>query len=349
MDRTKLIDALHQQAQGDAMKLLRVAELALTAYDDARAQLLCAEMLAVAPPGSPALRFADPVLAKTVPSWHFTMMQDERRNQAYDAALRRAITPQSRVLEIGTGAGLLAMMAARAGAREVITCEVNPVVAATAREIIALNGFADRIRVIGKHSSKVTLDDLGGLADILVSEIVDSSLLGEGVLGAHEAAMRDLVKPGASVIPGGGAIRVALFEAPKLDRESLGTIAGFDVTPFNRVRRRGRAGEAGRDSDVQRSPARDLFRFDFAATAHPHAAETRVELVASGGRVNAIARWIALDLDDATRYENMPGAGPKSCWPVILYPLPESIETEPGQRIVVHGHHRRTSVSLWTD
>ena len=44
---------------------------------------------------------------------------------AYDAALRRAIRPGCRVLEIGTGSGLLAMMAARAGAAQVVTCERN--------------------------------------------------------------------------------------------------------------------------------------------------------------------------------------------------------------------------------
>ncbi|PTS84197.1 hypothetical protein DBR17_08195, partial [Sphingomonas sp. HMWF008] len=226
MDQKRLIDAMHQQAKGDPMKLLRVAELALTAQDDARLSALCAEMLAAAPAGSPALNFADAVVGKAVPSWHFTMMRDARRNRAYDAALRRAVKPQSRVLEIGTGAGLLAMMAARAGAREVITCEVNPVIAAAAREVIALNGFADRIRVIGKHSSDLTLADIGGRADILVSEIVDSSLLGEGVLGAHEAAMRDLVKPGGVVIPGSGAIRVGLIDSPKLEQETLGIIDG---------------------------------------------------------------------------------------------------------------------------
>ena len=349
MDQKRLIDAMHQQANGDPMKLLRVAELALAAQDDARLRALCAEMLAAAPAGSPALNFADAVLGKAVPSWHFTMMRDARRNRAYDAALRRAVTPQSRVLEIGTGAGLLAMMAARAGAREVITCEVNPVIAAAAREVIALNGYADQIRVIGKHSSDLTLADIGGRADILVSEIVDSSLLGEGVLGAHEAAMRDLVKPGGVVIPGSGAIRVALIDSPKLERETLGIIDGFDVRPFNRVRRRGRGGQAGRASDVQRSAAIDLFRFDFASTTKAPPAETTVECVASGGRINAIARWIALDLDDATRYENAPGAGPKSCWPVILYHLAEPIESEPGQRIVVHGRHNRTSVTLWTE
>ena len=48
--------------------------------------------------------------------WHFRMMNDTARSRAYDAAIRRAAQTDHAVLEIGTGSGLLSMMAARAGA-----------------------------------------------------------------------------------------------------------------------------------------------------------------------------------------------------------------------------------------
>ena len=58
-------------------------------------------------------------------AYHFPMIADEGRNQAFDLALTQAVahfkgahggTPP-RVLDIGSGSGLLAMMAARAGWR----------------------------------------------------------------------------------------------------------------------------------------------------------------------------------------------------------------------------------------
>src|SRR6266567_942463 len=87
-----------------------------------------------------------------VPAWHFAMMDDKPRNTAYRAAIARAV-PGKRVLEIGTGAGLLAMMAARAGASTVTTCERVGLIADRARDIVALNGLATRVKVIGKSSA----------------------------------------------------------------------------------------------------------------------------------------------------------------------------------------------------
>jgi uncharacterized protein YjbJ (UPF0337 family) len=45
-------------------------------------------------------------------------------------------------------------------------------------EIIAANGYSSRIRVVPKHSARLDVaEDIGGRADILVSEIVSNDLL----------------------------------------------------------------------------------------------------------------------------------------------------------------------------
>ncbi|MBI4588115.1 MAG: methyltransferase [Candidatus Rokubacteria bacterium] len=56
------------------------------------------------------------------------------------------LRPGERVLELGTGAGLAAVVAARAGCRVVAT-DVVPEAVACARENAALNGAADRVEV----------------------------------------------------------------------------------------------------------------------------------------------------------------------------------------------------------
>ena len=44
----------------------------------------------------------------------YAMLNDHARNAALRRALEKAVTPDSRLLDIGAGSGLLSMMAARA-------------------------------------------------------------------------------------------------------------------------------------------------------------------------------------------------------------------------------------------
>jgi hypothetical protein len=60
---------------------------------------------------------AEWLLTQLVPLWHIPMMNEQERNQAFHDGLQAAVTPESTMFEIGTGSGLLAMMAARLGAR----------------------------------------------------------------------------------------------------------------------------------------------------------------------------------------------------------------------------------------
>ena len=67
------------------------------------------------------------------------MINDAARNDAYEAAIVRALAGRggALVLNVGAGTGLLSMMAARAGARAV-ACEMVPELAAAATRIQAV-------------------------------------------------------------------------------------------------------------------------------------------------------------------------------------------------------------------
>lgn len=82
------------------------------------------------------------------------MLHDTERNKKYEAALKVAIDhlhargKKANVLDIGTGTGLLSMLAARHGADSVVACEAFVPMSQCAIKIIDLNGFSNKIKVM---------------------------------------------------------------------------------------------------------------------------------------------------------------------------------------------------------
>jgi type II protein arginine methyltransferase len=303
-----------------------------------------------AKPDCPEVRaLARAILSGEVPNWHFALVRDTTRNEAYEAALKRVVRPGSRVLEIGTGTGILAMMAARAGAAEVVTCETNPAVAAAAAEIIARNGYADRVRVVAKHSDDLVVGkDMQGRADVLVSEIISNNLFSESALPVIDAAQRNLLTPDARIIPAVVSTRIALAEGRR-PRE-MGQVSGFDLSAFNRLSHPSRLLSVG-DPDLSlRSASHDLFSVDFQSRRYRLADRASATLVSIGGLVNGVVQWLHMQMDagDVT-YENRPSPGRKSCWGAMFHPLLESMQTQPGDEFRVTGAHDSATLYLWAE
>jgi type II protein arginine methyltransferase len=346
-DRLALLSALLPKASDDPRALIAIARQMIAAGDRLRALDLAKQVYAMTGGKGDAGVLAAEILSEGVYSWHFLIPRDRGRNDAYEQALLRAIRPGCRVLEIGTGTGLLAMMAARAGAT-VVTCEADPAIAAAACDVIAANGYADKITVVNKHSTALDPErDMGGLADILVSEIVSNDLLSEGVLPAHEDAVARLLAPDGVVIPPRGTIRIGLARDLRDRAQRLGEASGFDLSAFNRLAAPNESVRVGMDQVALCSDATDLFSFDF-ATAEPRKPERReLALASTGGRVDGVVQWIALEMDAVGRYENKPEPGAVSCWGALLWRFPSPIDTAPGDRITVGGAHERDRVRMW--
>ena len=64
-----------------------------------------------------------------------------------------------------------------------------------AREVIAANGYSDVITVVPKRSTDMTeADMLGDKANILVTEVFDTELIGEGALLTYSHALQNLME-----------------------------------------------------------------------------------------------------------------------------------------------------------
>lgn len=143
------------------------------------------------------------------------MLHDSERNQLYEKALKVAIDKmhsmgkQAYVLDIGTGTGLLSMMAARNGADKIIACEAFKPMSQCAISILKLNGFSHKIKVIPKRSTELTVGKDGDLTEkcnILVTEVFDTELIGEGALSTFDHAHKFLLDKDCVVIPDNATI-----------------------------------------------------------------------------------------------------------------------------------------------
>ena len=94
-----------------------------------RAEQLYRQALAVDPAFLLAKDRLENLSSSLLDRWHFPMLNDRRRNLAFEKAIIKHLEREdcTTVLDIGTGTGLLALMAARAGAERVYACEANEV------------------------------------------------------------------------------------------------------------------------------------------------------------------------------------------------------------------------------
>ena len=303
-------------------------------------------------PGNEEAHLAlDAVIAGMVPQWHFAMVNDSRRNRAFDRAITKAVTRGSRVLDIGTGSGLLAMMAARAGARRVTACETITPLAEVAERIIAANGLADRIDVVRRKSTEMEIGrDMAQRANLLVAEIVDPGLLIEGVLDSFAHARAHLLTRNARIIPSGATV----FAMPIESREvaagrRVGKAAGFDVGAMNSL-----APRLYLQTDLRRCRWRALarpvtvFDFDFAADdgdAAPPATRRIPLTLTATGTCHAIALWFRLDLDDEISIATGPSDA-ATHWQQAVFALDPPLRVRRHDTAILAARHNRNTIFL---
>ena len=315
--------------------------------EPAEALLYYRKVLAISPTNIAAQQGAYLSLSRVVPEWHVPMMNEQHRNQAYFDALQAVITPHSTVFEIGTGSGLLAMMAAKLGAKQVNTCESVPLIAETAKQIIKDNQFENTINVISKKSLDIEIGvEISEQADILVSEIFSSELLGEHVLPSLEDAKRRLLKPQGQVIPAAGSIMIALFTGDDIKRNLIVDDSfGFNLQRFNSVVSNKRM-IARNDLEIELlSDGIAAFDFDFESNDYfPSETKSVLITVKTAGRCYGILQWMRLDMAKGKDivFENHPSQTSKvSNWQQCAYLFDAPIDVVVGQLVTINAMHNR--------
>lgn len=138
--------------------------------------------------------------------YHRTLIADRVRNAAFHEALSRVIRPgETTVADIGAGTGLLGVMAAKLGAKDVFLYEAAEVAGVAAQTLKA--NRAKNCHLMPCHSTE--MDDPPRV-DVVVSETLGNYALEENIIDTLADARARHLNKGGLVIPS----RITQLAAP---------------------------------------------------------------------------------------------------------------------------------------
>lgn len=105
-------------------------------------------------------------------------LTDKKRTAKFEEVIGRIVKPGDVVLDSGTGSGILALMAARAGAKKVYAVEYDPYIAKLAAQNVAENGFSDIVDIVVGDVRNVNFSK-DTVFDVVIMEMLTTGMIDE--------------------------------------------------------------------------------------------------------------------------------------------------------------------------
>ena len=254
------------------------------------------------------------------------------------------------VLDLGTGSGLLAVLACQSGARRVYAVESSDSIR-LGEMLIATTGFEGRIEFIQSHSLQLVLPET---VDVVVADIHDTFGLQAGGLDALIDARNRLLRRGGTLIPGAIQLLVAPLEAATFyDREIdvwARSVQGVALSPIRPVAVS--HVHAGRftPEHLLSAPAR-IGTIDFEGLDTLHVGGRVTSTVTRSGVMHGVCGCFVTTLAGDIRISNVPGDSGTTNFAQAFFPLASPIGVEAGDEISIaveshDGHALRWHVEI---
>jgi len=262
------------------------------------------------------------------------MIADRVRTGAYDAALRSAVRPGAVVLDIGTGAGILAALACRHGARRVYAIEPDDVVE-VARKVAAANGMADRIEFIQDYSTRVTLPEQ---ADVIVSDLLGVLPLYQHHLPSIIDARRRLLAPGGTLIPRKETLWLSVADVPEgyqrhYEEAWDGANYGLDLSAGREI-----VVNTWRKDRVSPEqlllPPRCWATLDYATIESANVSAEVTWTAERAGTAHGVVAWFDAVLGEGIAWSNAPG-NPELIYGHAFFPLLRPVALAAGDSVSI--------------
>jgi predicted RNA methylase len=249
---------------------------------------------------------------------HAVMLLGQKTRLAkFNEAIQHIVKASDYVVDIGTGSGVLAIMAAKAGAQRLTAIDVNRESIEYAREAALMNGVQDRIDFVEGHFSDFVPDER---ADVVICEMLSSIMLIEQQVSACAHAVEHVLKPEGRLIP-----QQATIYCVPVESQMMVNRFDFEQIRFPKVMQTS-SPDATRDLAV----ARVLKELDFTEpSSDSQVDETLIFQVVSDGIIHGLVGFfesrlygnIVLKMEDG--------------WKQLFLPLENPVRVERGDEFTV--------------
>jgi protein arginine N-methyltransferase 1 len=259
------------------------------------------------------------------------MITNEPRMPAYDAALRRAVTPGCTVIDIGAGTGIFSLLACKYGAGHVYAIEPADEIELL-RTLAAANGCADRITIVHDLS---TAWQPPRRAEVIVSDCRGILPLFEHHIATIADARARLLAPGGTLIPQRDTLRLALASNPEAHHAirrpwhenawelDLSAGYGYAANEWSKVNLA--------PEQLLSEPA-TLAVLDYTSITDPDLSATATLAVTAAGTAHGLLLWFDAELAPGIGFSNAPGQ-PKLVYGQTFLPLQEPLTLAPGDTV----------------
>lgn len=141
----------------------------------------------------------------------FRCLADKERTLAFKRAIEKAVKPGAVVLDLGTGSGVMAIFAAKAGARKVYAVEIGDFLWRVSRQNFDESGYGETIQSLRMNALEIGPGDVER-PDVVICEMITTGLIGEmqgpvinalkraGVIGPHTLIVPDEISTSVSLV-----------------------------------------------------------------------------------------------------------------------------------------------------
>lgn len=264
---------------------------------------------------------------------HRQYLEDPARLAAFEGAIQEVVHQGDIVVDLGSGTGVLGLLACRAGAARVYSLEATSMIG-VAREICRANGFADRVTFVKEYSRWA---DLPEKADVIVADQIGRFGFEAGVFEYFADARQRFLKPGGATIP----CRVDLVAAPVETDEMWAQVDFWDTQPFSVDVGAGRTIARNTGYPVKYTPrnllgeAATLVSLD---PSQPHEGPVRAKVafeVERPGTLHGVGGWFRAQLSAGATMTNAPTAAARINRHNVFFPIDHPVPVVVGDRIDV--------------